>query len=315
MKRIVSRVLPDGSIRNVQPYHVCLEGLEDAVLCRDDEDYDAFVKIIAVAARRKNVVVVIYAVVSNHCHVTVLSPCQDDADAYGEEIKRMASMWISRRYGERKILRRTHMKAPLLDSDWYTRNTLAYVPRNALDNGCNVNDYPWSGYQAMFRKEKVDNSPSYGKGPPWRVREMTRREHRAYFHTGDDLSDVPWIIDSDGHLIPDSFCDTEYLEQAFNQDQAFFIRIIGTLNVAEMREKLVDAPRTLLPDSEAFHDAADISRRWFGLELPALSRIQKMRIIPYFHRTRKTTVAQLARIFTLKREEVRTILFPGKAPA
>ena len=52
MKRIVPRVLPDGSIRYVQPYHVCLEGLECAVLCRDDDDYDAFVKIIAVASRR-----------------------------------------------------------------------------------------------------------------------------------------------------------------------------------------------------------------------------------------------------------------------
>ena len=42
MQRIVSRVLPSGSTCNVQPYHVCLEGLEKAVLCRDEEDYDAF---------------------------------------------------------------------------------------------------------------------------------------------------------------------------------------------------------------------------------------------------------------------------------
>ena len=95
MKRIVSRVLPDGSIRYVQPYHVCLEGLECAVLCRDDDDYDAFVKIIAVASRRKNVIVVIYTVVSNHSHVTVLASCQEDADAYGEEVKRIGQ-WLSR---------------------------------------------------------------------------------------------------------------------------------------------------------------------------------------------------------------------------
>lgn len=308
MKRIVPRVLPDGSIRYVQPYHVCLEGLECAVLCRDDDDYDAFVKVIAVASRRKNVIVVIYTVVSNHSHVTVLASCQEDADAYGEEVKRMASMWISRRYGERKILRRTDMKAFLLDSDWYVRNTLAYVPRNALDNGCNVNDYPWSGYPAMFRKEKTGSSAK-GKGPPWRVRDMTRRECRAYFHTGDDLSDVPWLMDADGHLVPDSFCDTEYLEQAFNHDQSYFIRTIGTLNAAEMREKLVDAPRTFRPDSEVVQDAAEVARRWFGLETAFLSRLQKMRIIPYFHRTRKTTVAQLARIFGMKREEIQAILY------
>ena len=151
MRRIVSRVLPDGSIRNVQPYHVCLEGLEQAILCRDDQDYDAFVKIICVAARRKNVIVVIYAVVSNHSHATILAQSQEDADAFGEEVKKMASMWVSGRYKERKLLRRTDMRAPCLDNDWYVRNTLAYVPRNALDNGCNVNEYRWSGYRAMFR--------------------------------------------------------------------------------------------------------------------------------------------------------------------
>ncbi len=313
MRRIVPRVLPDGSIRNVQPYHVCLEGLEKAVLCRDDDDYDAFVKIIAVASRRKNVIVVIYTVVSNHSHVTVLAACQKDADNYGEEIKRMASMWVSRRYGQRKILRHTAVKAFLLDNEWYIRNTLAYVPRNALDNGHNVNDYPWSGYQAMFRKGNP-GGPAAGKGPPWRVREMTRREQRAYFHTGDDLSGVPWLMDAEGHLVPDSFCDAEYLEQTFNHDQAYFIRTIGTLNAAEMQEKLVDSPRTFRPDSDVVQDASEVVRRWFDQELASLSRLQKMRVIPYFHRTRKTSVSQLARVFGMTREEVRDILRPGRKP-
>ena len=30
----------------VQPFHVCLKGLEQAILCRDDEDYDTMVKVI-----------------------------------------------------------------------------------------------------------------------------------------------------------------------------------------------------------------------------------------------------------------------------
>lgn len=180
MRRIVQRTLPDGTIGNVQPFHICLEGLEKAVLCRDDKDYDAFVKIICLAARRKNVIVVIYTVVSNHSHATVLALCQEDADSYGEEVKKMASMWVSGRYGERKLLRGTDIKAPCLDSDWYVRNALAYVPRNALDNGCNVNEYRWSGYRAMFRGRIPPGAP----GPVRKVAEMTRREHRALFHYG-----------------------------------------------------------------------------------------------------------------------------------
>ena len=306
MRRIVSRVLPDGTIGNVQPFHICLEGLEQAVLCRDDKDYDAFVKIICVAARRKNVIVVIYVVVSNHSHVTILALSQADADAYGEEVKKMASMWVSGRYGERRILRRTDMKAPRLDSDWYVRNTLAYVPRNALDNGCNVNEYRWSGYRAMFRGKVPPGFP----GPVRKVGKMTRREHRALFHTGDDLSGVPWLVDADGCLIPESFCDTDYLEQAFNYDQAFFIRTIGTVNVAEMRQRLVDGPRAMRTDGEVLKDAAAEAQRWFGTELSALSLLQKTRLIPYFNRTRKTTVRQLARVFGLDRVTVQSILHP-----
>ena len=306
MRRIVSRMLPDGTVRNVQPFHVCLEGLEKAVLCRDDVDYDAFVKIICVAARRKNVIVVIYAVVSNHSHATILSVSQADADAYGEEVKKMASMWVSGRYGERKILRRTDMKAPCLDSDWYVRNTLAYVPRNALDNGCNVNEYRWSGYRAMFRGNVAPGFP----GPVRKVGEMTRREMRALFHTGDDLSGVPWLVNVENCLIPESFCDTDYLEQAFNHDQVYYIRNIGEVNVAEMRERLVDGPRTMRSDEEVRKDAAVEADRWFKTELSALSRLQKTRLIPYFNRTRKTTVKQLARVFGLDRKTIESILHP-----
>ena len=306
MRRIVSRVLPDGTVGNVQPFHICLEGLEQAVLCRDDKDYDAFVKIICLAARRKNVIVVIYAVVSNHSHATVLARCQEDADSYGEEVKKMASMWVSGRYGERKLLRRTDMMAPCLDSDWYVRNTLAYVPRNALDNGCNVNEYRWSGYRAMFRGRISPGFP----GPVRRVSEMTRREHRAVFHTGDNLSDVPWLVDAEGCLVPESFCDTEYLEQAFNYDQAYYIRTIGTVNVSEMRQRLVDGPRTMHTDGDVLKDAAAEAKRWFGTDLSALSLLQKTRLIPYFNRTRKTTVRQLARVFGLDREMVLAILHP-----
>ena len=306
MRRIVSRVLPDGTVGNVQPFHICLEGLEKAVLCRDEKDYDAFVKIICIAARRKNVIVVIYVVVSNHSHATILALSQADADAYGEVVKKMASMWVSGRYGERKILRRNDMKALYLDSDRYVRNTLAYVPRNALDNGCNVNEYRWSGYRAMFR----GNVPPGFPGPVRKVGEMSRREHRAIFHTGDDLSGVPWLVDADGCLIPESFCDTAYLEQAFNFDQAFFIRIIGTVNVAEMRQRLVDGPRTLLTDGEVLKDAAAEARRMFGTDLSDLSLLQKTRLIPIFNRTRKTTIRQLARVFGLDRETVQAILHP-----
>ena len=83
------RELPDGTIAKVYPFHFSLEGLESRILCREDSDYDAFVKIICVCAIRTNVIVVIYTVVSNHVHCIILAPDQETADAFAREVKRM----------------------------------------------------------------------------------------------------------------------------------------------------------------------------------------------------------------------------------
>ncbi|MBQ5935187.1 MAG: hypothetical protein IJL68_04170 [Bacteroidales bacterium] len=306
MKRVVLRRLPDGSFRNVQPFHVSMAGLERTILCRDEEDYDAMVKILCVSARRKNVVLVIYAVVSNHCHAVVLARYQQDADDYGGEVKRMTAMWFSRKYGESGVLKGTDVKAICLDSDWYVRSALAYVPRNALDNGCNVNEYPWSGYRAMFSQ---DVSKRVNVRP---VSSLHRDEMRRIMHTADKLKDVPWLLDDSGRLIPSSICDSAYLEQAFGNDQSFFLRTIGSLNPAEMNQKLIDNPRKRLTDSEFYKHTAAVSLRWFKAELSRLSLEQKARLIPYISRTMKTSVPQLARTFGLNRDMIRKML--GRPP-
>lgn len=283
------------------------------VLCRDDDDYDAMVKIIAVAARRKNVIVVIYAVVSNHCHVATLALSQEEAQAYGDEIKRMYSMWFSRKYLERKTMKGTSVSALALENDWHIRNALAYIPRNALDNGCQVATYPWSGYTAMFESRTNPQSrKGLVPGRTWRnerpVARLTKRDREAIMHTGDDLSHVSWLLDEHDRLIPASFCDSAYLEQAFNNDPAFFLKTIGSLNPAEMQWKLVDAPRRRQSDTEFLASVNDVSQRWFQLQTRDLSIEKKLRMIPYISRTMRTSIPQLARIFGLKRETIAGVL-------
>ena len=301
MRRIVNHELPDGSIRQVLPFHISLEGLETVVLCRDDRDYDAMVKILCVAARRKNVIVIIYAVVSNHCHVAVLATSQEEALAYGMEIKRMYAMWFKRRYGENAILHRADVKAILLDSDWYVRNALAYIPRNALDNGSNVSEYRWTGYRGMFRNGQRSE-------PGREVASLTKRERERIMHTGDVLNGVRWQIDGREELIPESFCEHRYLEQAFEEDPAFFLKTIGGQNAAEMEENLIRKPRRMTTDGEFFKLANETCKRWYQEDLSSISQERKYRLILYLFRTCRTTVPQTARIFGLPRDTVSHVL-------
>ena len=299
MERSVVRKLPDGSTMRVEPYHVCLKGLETAVLCRDEEDYDVMVKVLAVCARRNNVIIVTYSVVSNHTHTAVLAATWDDAQAFGEESKRVYSMFFHRKYGEEGILRRVKVKALWLDNPFYLRNALAYIPRNALDNGGDIADYPWSGHRAMFRRDRPTGMP---------VSALTKRERRKMLHTGESLKGVPWLLDGEDRLVPSSICDNAYLEQVFNGDPAFYLKTIGGVNVAEMRHLLEEKPYVMQTDTEFYKSVEELCQRWFKTGLSTLSLERKIRLIPYVYHTSKTTIPQLARIFGLERDRIASIL-------
>ena len=271
--------------------------MAELVLCRDDEDYDVMVKSLFICARRKNVIVVIHIAMSNHGHATILATGQEDADAFKVEWLRMYSQYFSKKYRQRKVLRHTSAVALYLDSDWYVRNTLAYVPKNALDAMSRVEDYRWSGYRGMFCE---------GTAPAGfrRADSLTRREKEACFHTHDSLDGLPWIVNIDGELEPASACDYAYLESAFGNDQAFFLKTIGTVNMAEMQQKLVDNPRQRQNDTEMIKTIESLAKGWFGCALLDLPLEKKVRLLPYVYRSYRTSVAQLARCFGLDPDTV-----------
>lgn len=120
-------------------------------------------------------------------------------------------------------------------------------------------------------------------------------------HTGDDLRDVPWMIDERGSLVPESFCDVAYLEQAFENDPVFFLKTVGGQNDAELHQKLVDLPRKMLTDADFLCCANDVSLRWFQRTVSELPVEKKARLISYLWRMTRTTVPQLARTFGLGR--------------
>ena len=299
MERSAVRKLPDGSTKRVEPYHVCLKGLETAVLCRDEEDYDVMVKVLAVCAWRNNVIIITYSVVSNHTHTATLAAKWEDAQTFGEESKKVYSMYFQRKYGEEGILRRVKLKALWLDNPFHLRNALAYIPRNALDNGGDIVSYPWSGHLAMFRQDRPGGMP---------VSALTKRERRKYLRTGEPLKGVPWLLDGAGRLVPYGICDHAYLEQVFNDDQAYYLKTIGGVNVSEMHYLLEEKPFVMQSDTEFYKTVNEICGRWFNTDLSSLSLERKIRIIPYVYRTMKTTIPPRARTFGLDRARIASIL-------
>lgn len=293
--------LPDGRICKVFPYHISLEGLETRILCRDNEDCDAAVKIIAVCCLRKNVLLVIYAVVSNHIHCVVLAACQKDADDCANEIKRMIAMYQREKYNKESVMKDVDAKAIYVEDVRYVRNAMAYDVRNALDNGAtSVQDYKWTGFHGMFC-----NGQHRGV---IRVCELSRRQKHSIMHTKEDLSHVSWMLNSSYELEAATICEWNYLESAFKHDQAFFLRLIGEVNTAEMTERLVVSPRSKRKDQIFLASINEKSRLWFGTEVENLPMDKKARMIEYARHAFKTDPAQLARTFEIPRDEVYLIL-------
>ena len=122
----------------------------------------------------------------------------------------------------------------------------------------------------------------------------------AYDHNCKKL----WIVNVHGELEPASACDHEYLESAFGNDQAFFLKTIGTVDMAEMQQKLVDNPRQRQNDTELLKTIDSISQGWFKCKLLDLPLEKKARLLPYVYRAYHTSISQLARCFGLDRDTV-----------
>lgn len=300
-QRVVTRTLPDGTPARVYPFHISLEGLESNLLCRDEEDYDAVEKFMFVSAWTCNVLVIIHIVMSNHGHLSVLAPGWEQVRKTAEVLKKKCAMYIADKYGENHVLLGTSADVHLLDTDWFVRNTLAYIPRNVVELDIRVEEYPWCSFRAMFAGGRSTAGVRT-------VAALSRREKEALLHTHADLSRVPWQLDADGHLVPVTCCDWQYLESAFGGDQAFFLKSIGSVNSAEMEQKLVLNHRKRQRDSEFLITVNDSCGRWFQKTPAELTLDQKTRILPYLYRCYRTTASQLARCLRMERADVERII-------
>ena len=306
-QRVVARVLPDKSVQKVYPFHISLKGMESTLLCRCDDDFDHLEKSFYVSSYMANCLVIIGIVMSNHGHCAVLATDLASAVRAGELIKKRHSQYLSWKYPERKVMMRADINVQHLDSEWYVRNALAYIARNAIDTGHRVEDYRWSGYRGMFAGGMCQEGVR-------RVSMMSRREREALFHTHEDLSDVPWIINEFGSVEPASACDYRYLESAFGNDQAFFLKMIGSVNVAEMTLKLELNGLTRQTDSHMIAIVKNLADKWFQKTLLDLTPEMKSRLASYLYKAYRTTPAQLARCLGLAREIVETLIGHGKVP-
>lgn len=299
-RRETARVLPDGELANVAPYHVCTEGQEDCVIFRDEEDLRVAFNMIPICACRANVIILAAIVLNSHIHSALLAKTEDDARRFINGFKISVSKVLSAKYGAGEplhLFRRIDSRPiPLLDR-WHIRNALCYVYKNALDVGEKVDQYRWSSYRTMFSKRcyQEDVKP---------VSELKCREIRALFKIDRMPPGTNWMMTPDCVIEPASYCDLDYAEGAFDNDLGFFMKIMGLVDCQQMEQELAVNPNRMRTVGELINTMEDLSRSIYGKPLRSLTYSQKIPVIKKVWHTNRTSVAQLARCIGLTKKEI-----------
>lgn len=300
--RTPPKILPDGELSTVFPFHVCSKGPEDKVIFRDDEDLRVAHNYIPICARRANVIVASDCVLNTHFHSLVLARNYEDANSFANKFKMSASDYLKNKYANSTEPFRHIDSAPLLIEDnRYLRNVICYIYKNAHDMGARIDEYKWSSYSSVFQASTNSHDARA-------VSKMTAREVRNVLRTGDNLHSVNWLLDQEGRIVPSSYCDWEYVESAFNNDLAFFTKILGLTDDAQMEQMLVTDHVDKVSVPELILIAEDKSQSLYHKPVPDLTISQKIPIIKRMYHSLRTTPNQLARCFGLPREKVNEIL-------
>lgn len=231
--RIVQRSLPDGKVSKVYPFHVCTEGKENRVVCRDEEDLRVSHNFIPICARRANVIVFADCELNTHMHSGILAANYQDAVNFSYGYKLSYSKYFQNKYGKGTgIYNRTDSSPILLEDEYHVRNAICYIVKNSLDVGFPPDKYKWSSYSSIFSNgAHLVNCR--------KLSSISYREQRSLLKTGDNLSGCDWYVDEDGMILPSSYCDTEYSESAFSADPRYFLRVMGLTDDRRMEQLLV----------------------------------------------------------------------------
>ena len=205
----------------MKKYYVVTTGkIENAVMFRDDEDFTAGMNYVAiVASRHSRVKVVAFILMSNHVHF-VLIGTREDVDAFTLDFKVRYSLYFSRKYGVKGLLKRNEIDVREIETTPEAKEqTIAYVLMNCVAaNICfQANQYPWGTGNIYFNPSR----------PVGRVLgSMSGREKERLFHTNDNNLPSNWIVSDEGVILPQNYVDVEIVESCFRTPKrmGFFLQ-------------------------------------------------------------------------------------------
>ena len=136
-------------------YHVLNRGNAKVAVFHDEDDYRAFVRLIAAAGERVPVRVAGYCVMPNHFHLVVWPRADGDLGRWMQWLMTSHVRRHHRRYGTDGHLWQGRFKSFPIQKDGHLLTVLRYVERNPLRAGLvrKASEWRWSSLAGMVSEE------------------------------------------------------------------------------------------------------------------------------------------------------------------
>ena len=201
-------------------YFLSTEHLENSLWFREDEDFKVGMNYVAIeAARKPNVSVLSFILMSNHVHF-VLKGTREDAISFVEDFKMRYSKYYSRKYGITELLRRNRINVREIPyQDEAVEKAIAYVHMNAVvANICSeAGQYPWGTGNTFF-------NPTPSRGTP--LGKLGVREKRRLLRSAYSSLPGEWLIGEEGYILPKMYVNVRDVEALFRYPKRlnYFLR-------------------------------------------------------------------------------------------
>ena len=225
-------------------YLLSTSHLEKMLWFLDDEDFRVAMNYVAIqAAKRREVAVLAFVLMSNHVHF-VLRGTRKDVMAFVNEFKRCYSIYYQKKYCVCEFLRRNSLDIQEVDNvEEALEKVIAYVIDNPVAaNIClHPSQYPWGTGNAYFNPQKFSNVR--------RIKDYSVRARIMMLHSECDNIPEEWVVDSNGYILPFNYVDVSIVEKLFKSPKRmnYFItqsskakkRFESSENVTAFRDQII----------------------------------------------------------------------------
>lgn len=275
------------------------------VIFHDEADFRAGMNRINSVLQGYDIKILAFVLMDTHFHFVLYGEF-DSCNQFVHEYVRRTSMYLTRRYSDRKTLKGLQISHQVIEDDRYLRTAICYVIKNPYNAGLPYNpwDYPWSSGSLYFRHPGFWTSPRWMSGSDmYLVNRDDKRLHIKSHNISQD--DIPLI---DGLVEPKLYVSVDIVEKVFRTHRSYnyFLNITKDVDVESVGGFV---SHLTIPLIELRSLRKQLSEELFGNpNLRELDMGQRIRLAKMLKARYKSSPKQIAKACGLVYDEVREML-------